>query len=253
MDQKNKLPSSVEKILIRLSDGEGSALDRIIGSVLVATNKTCRQFKDDMSSLSIKVSSLTNGTTTKPATVDLWTRIERRIDEEERAAIYLGNRSAISNPQAPTQSWLREVFSPALFGGMAVGVATAAVAFFAFKPAEMSSTISRGVNFAANRIVAEQPPVDLVSFSDSQRSGSRSRIDNREAFRNQRQVRLLRRMDTKVPFEVDWMKSDGKVSFVQDPQLGSTVIWVKRDDSSDAPKAIEREPRIVVPVVKSPR
>lgn len=246
MDQKNKLPASIEKLLIKTADGEGFLLERLLGSVLVAVSSECRNFKDEMSSVSLRVRSLReeSGLNAKP--VDLWSRIERRIDEEERAAVYLGDRPVAHEERTSLGSWMREVFSPALFGGMAVGVATATIAFFAFKPGDIrSSSVISGAQFSSNRIVSEQPPVDLVSFSTAKGGSSRPKVDNREAFRNQRQVRLLKRMDTQIPFEVDWMKSDGKVSFIQDPSQGSTVIWVKRDEARTASKALSLQPGIV--------
>jgi hypothetical protein len=247
MDQKNKLPAIVERLLIKVGDGEGSFIERTIASLLTSAHVGSREFSREMKVLGEKVKFL-NAEPSSPKTTDLWAKIERRINEEERAAVYLGRRDVKVSAEEGRTSWLRQVLSPALFGGMAVGVATATIAFFAFKPgspATPSFVSGAGIKVASNQIIAEQPPVDLVSFSSKDRNRSASRVDNREAFRNQRQVRLLKRMDPRIPFEVDWMKSDGKVSFIQDAQEGSTVIWVKRNDPATTPKVLEAEPRIV--------
>ena len=247
MDQKNKLPVIIERLLIKVGDGEGSFVERAIASLLTSSHPGSREFSREMKVLGEKVQFL-NAEPSSSKSLDLWAKIERRINEEERAAVYLGRRDVQVAAEEGRASWIRQVLSPALFGGMAVGVATATIAFFAFQPGTPDSpsfVSGSGVKIASNQIVAEQPAVDLVSFSSKDRNRNRSRLDNRDAFRNQRQVRLLKRMDPRIPFEVDWMKSDGKVSFIQDPQEGSTVIWVKRNDPATTPKVLEAEPRIV--------
>lgn len=243
METKTKLPARVEKLLIKVTDGEGSIVERGMVSFLTTAHAGCRDFCRDMKLVGEKVRLLEQDAAPQNS-VDLWSKIERRIEAEERAAIYLGQREVSTSESQTGASWLSEIFNPSVFGGMAVGVATAAVAFFVFKPGTgplNQFDSSQEIRIANNSIISEQPPVELVSFSKNKKAN----VDNREAFKNQRQVRLLRRMNPRIPFEVDWLKSDGKVSFIQDPSQGSTVIWVKRNEGVNEPKVLEAEPRIL--------
>jgi len=243
MENKTKLPAKIEKLLIKVSDGEGSLIERGVASFLTSAHNGCRDFCRDMKIVGDKVRFLEDDASPSKS-VDLWSKIERRIEAEERAAIYLGQREGGGVEKDARTSWFAEIFNPSVFGGMAVGVATAAVAFFVFKPGTGSLNqfdSNQEIKIASSSIISDQPPVELVSFSKNKKAN----VDNREAFRSQRQVRLLRRMNPSIPFEVDWLKSDGKVSLIQDPAQGSTVIWVKRNDSANQPKVLEAEPRIL--------
>lgn len=245
------LPQFIERLLIKICDGQASFLERCIGQVLTSAHEGCRIFSRDIRVLNDKLQSgpLHSETSSSPS-LDLWSKIERRIEEEERVALYLGKREVSVEKEESRIPWLKEVMNPGVFGGMAVGLATATVAFVVFsngyeKPIsqQVASSFAAAVpvNIEPQRNTAEG--VDFVTFSDNQ---NKRRLISREAFRSQQQMRALKRMDSRIPFEVDWMRSDGQVSFIQDPRERSTVIWVNRNNSNpNRPKVLEAEPKII--------
>ncbi len=248
MRNSSMLPQFLERLLIKVCDGEASLLERCVGHACISLHEGCRQYSREMRILNDQLKGEVFGVEARPS-VNLWDKIERRIEEEERAAIYLGKREVMIQEEESRAPWFKEIFNPGVFGGMAVGLATATVAFVVFSkgpvsPAGVDNLASRDSSIAvidSQRNTAEG--VDFVTYSNNQ---DRRRLMSREAFRSQQQMRALKRMDSRIPFEVDWMRSDGHVSFIQDPKERSTVIWVKRSNSNpNRPRVLEAEPKII--------
>jgi len=246
--KNNNRPSFLEKLMLRVVDGEATALESVVLKVASKMNPAVSSRLEDFQKVNRHLSTL------KPerVSVDLWSQVERRIDEEERSAAFLGQRAAREAQAEERESFIKHIFNPSLFGGMAVGLATAGVAFVIFNggiSSGDSTEVASNTDSAAEEIASAehntaQGIANFVSYGGS--AAAKRREQTYEAYRNQRQVREIRRMDKSLPFEVDWMRSDGHVSFIQDPRRGSTVIWVKRGaENPNRPQLLEADPNLV--------
>jgi len=265
-ESKIKLSNKEEELLIGHFDGELSLFQNFLAKRLLQSNPLAREYFGSLKEVAASLRSFKADINVNNK-VDLWDRIERRIDQEERAEFFLGTRDT-ARSELPTSNWFGQFVNKSVFGGMTVGLATAAVAFVALdNRTESTPNISLGNSVAvineasqvrfspfvnSDHNVANQ--VEYASFSDSSayQSLAQKKVSSNNGFRNQKDLRTLKRME--IPFKVDWMRSDGQVSFIQDPRRGSTVIWVNKGSQNPSrPIVLEAEPKLVTsPLDSSP-
>ncbi len=254
-----KLSKGQEKLLVRYMDGECSFVEDLLVKMILRLSINAREFVADLHNVDkatkawaeSNVSSAVVGSATAES-LNMWQRIERRILQEEHSAIFHGERTPVKEELGLAGSIFEKVFNKSLFGGMAVGVATAALAFVVL---DQGGDIVGPVGSEGNKIAILTPAdphnvasgVEFVSYPESSnRANSPRRNPSEEAYRVQRDIRSMRKME--IPFQVDWMRSDGHVRFIQDARKGSTVIWVDRETSkSDRPVVLEVEPKLFTP------
>ena len=168
--------------------------------------------RDFLADLKVVSRGIQHGLTTEVPVLQssLWSAISQRIDQEERAAVYLGSRA-----DRPVR---RSFFSSGVsFGwGLTGGAVAAGVTLLIansvnysapqFSP---STQMARdGGSFSAvQQGIPQVIDSTLVGDPVSSRSGSRQRQQS---------------------VDVDWVRSDGAVRFFSDPSQRSTMIWVKK-------------------------
>ena len=126
--------------------------------------------------------------------VDLWQQIERRISDEEHAALFLGKRSFGEQPKASlSKSWLL----------VATPVSAAALALFIyFDKGEPNKVTPGSLSASVNTVPLEIQPVSVVA-----------------------------RTPEANPWEVEWMRSEGRVSMIQHRGARVPILWVNRNEA----------------------
>lgn len=243
-----------EKLLIRYMDSQTGMVEDLMAVAILRISKSARDFVAQLRSADLAAKTWAVEQIPDHR-VDLWQRIERRIAQEQHAAVFLGERKVLleSTKERPVfVGFLEKAFNKSLFGGMAVGVATAAFAFVIMQQQPSTTVVSNGTT--TPRVVSTNQH-NVASGVEFVSAGGTSRSSNIASNRSQRDYiqrnsvernynRAIKRVE--IPFEVDWMKSDGQVRFIQDPRQGSTVIWVKRNSvKDDRPVVLEAEPKLV--------
>ncbi|MBX7145634.1 MAG: hypothetical protein K1X79_14375 [Oligoflexia bacterium] len=196
-----------ENMLMRYLDGESGFFERRAVEGLLKSNPAAQIFVDAQR----RISQMANEYSKLLPQVDLWDRVSQRIQQEEHAAIFLGARAK----QEPTGVWanfLRRISTPWSVGlSGAVALASA-----------LMVTLSPGVRGAGAVLggVAQES-----STSNVQTVALHGRPQLLEDDRSPNVV------------EVDWMRSDGRVRILHDPNERAPMIWVKRRTTSVAAPA----------------
>lgn len=152
----------------------------------------------------------------------LWSNIDQRIDQEERAALYLGKRDLSLDRdnrglgQLATWAEYRWAVPSAVAASLIV-----AGGLFMSKAGQVDSltsraTIARSSNSTAGSMGAETSSLSRVRFASKQDDLPQIIEPSRN------------RPQTLSNVDVDWVHSDGAVRFLSDPERNSTMIWVKK-------------------------
>jgi len=200
---KLQLSHKQELLLSKFFDGECSLIGTLWAKRLLSSNTDAQKFLAQLHDVRDKCSQLTSPLAAAP--VDLWERIATRIEQEEHAALYLGLRRL----EQPRESlWQRLSIRHAMIGG-ASGAAIAAVLLTLVNSPSQLLTFSAP---AAGPVVHNQfvQPVGI---------GSTAPIANRYAASPVR---------SHNPLEVDWMRANGSLKLIPDPNGASAIIWVRR-------------------------
>lgn len=187
------LSESEEALLSQYFDGECSFITRRRAQRLINSNPLAQVFLEHLTSVG---SQLKQESALSGVSVDLWSKIEARIDSEERAALYLGERRR----EPERLSLLDQLRSKqALFGGLSGAAVAASVLLFVAAPADKSSVGPAPQSFqqAAVGGLEAQP----ASFSPN----------------------------AQPAMEVDWMRANGSLKLFQNPSGKSATIWVRRN------------------------
>lgn len=208
-----------EQVLCRFLDGEGHYLDRFQAKWLLKNNPRAREFVREIEQVGHVVCVDLNRVESCPDLDRMWGRISQRIDNEERAALYLGERVLLPSQQRPASQQRPESLMSRRYGWGVAGLASAACIAFFVVGFETNSSAPAGGRLVATgsseQVVARSEGsavVDLVS-SNPQEQVSRSR--------------LIGDFDSHG-VEVDWMRSQGHVRVIPDSERRSGIIWVKR-------------------------
>ena len=233
MKQENgmaQLSEREEQLLSKYFDGECGWLGRFRAKQLLGRNSAARSFFEALSLIGTETQQLSG------QKVDLWQAINRRIDQEERAALYLGERRASTETK-------RIVWNPGFTWGASGAMVTAGLAVIVFATSSTSSNTTQQARAAAGVL----PQVQGVERSATleQASMPQSSIQQNSFIPQEMipQAALVseggaspRSLPNSASFrdplsemvEVDWMRSNGSLRLLQDPGERSAIIWVKR-------------------------
>lgn len=162
---------------------------------------------------------------------NMWDRVSARIEAEERSQILLGKRSLDNNASFAWQ----KIFSKAslqelqnLFGARAFGVSAMVLAatLILVVVGPYSNFSNNNNNNVAANVSAPGSKVSgfgLLPVSGRINEKSEEPFTRPQIVEDQYQRAL----------EVDWVRSPGRVKFIQNPRERSAIIWVRR-----------REPRV---------
>lgn len=203
-----ELTEKQQMLLSAYVDDECSRLSRFFAERLIKTNSEARLFVQNLKNTSQTYRSLA---TSNDSSVNLWDRISQRIEGEERAALYLGQRKPVTTSNAP--SLLERLLSrQAIVGGLS-GAAIAATVLLLVsrpsKPGEILPVYTGGPVAAHNSSAFHQASLG----NEPQSFGARSAM------------------------EVDWMRGNGSFNIIQNPNDKSAIIWVRKRPSTGTSRA----------------
>lgn len=194
----NTLSEREEKLLMQLHDDECGFLQRLRARRLLKQSDTARAFVKQLDSVTVSV----RGISSHETSIDLsgmWDRVALRIEQEERAEIFLGRRKAVS--EEPRSSWMAAVW------GMSGVLAAASLALV---------IVQRGDDGAA-------PGVSGIQVASQ---AGIPQLQSRGVSLGGESPRIVQRPEQAV--EVDWVRSDGQVRFIADGRQRTSLIWVKK-------------------------
>jgi hypothetical protein len=197
-----KLSEREQLLLSRYADGECGFFQSFQAKLLLSRSHDALRYLSNLEKFRSSFSE--HLSTQEEPQVDLWERINSRIEQEERAALYLGTRRV----ESPRNSIWDTLSLPSTWVGGLSGAAIAGAALIFFhKPAEI-------VSFSAPQQIALQSAPQRVQ---------------QVALGSQRQARPRVAPLTQQPsFEVDWMRSHGSLNLIPDSGGASAIIWVRR-------------------------
>lgn len=200
-DNDPKLTERQEALLSRYFDGECGLIRKLLAKRLLTHNILASDFLsvlEKQRSLHQKSKPLDSGS------IDLWARIDARIEQETKAAFYLGNRQLEESPRS-----LFDKLKPfqTLLGGLS-GAAVAAIALVVlYNPREILS-FSAPQGALLSRPGVFQP----VGLGNSKPSMASQEFTRRGS----------------PALEVDWMRSNGSLTVIPDPNGSSAILWIRR-------------------------
>jgi hypothetical protein len=200
-----------EIVLSQWVDGEAGWLARFRAQRLLKTRPEAREFCSYLRACSETLRGCTP-VVSSDSKVDLWSRIERRIKEEQKLEVYLGKRQS-----SGSDSHDRHHRNRALIFGGGGAVTMLAGMLLLMSPFTTSVRQEQASDPAGAAPVMGVIPASLPGQEKQGKHGLPRIIE-----RNQ-----------PIPLEVDWMRSDGRVHVVQDSDERSTIVWVKRRRRAD--------------------
>lgn len=281
-----------QELLSRYFDGESSWLQSLNAKRVLKSNPTAAAYIESLAALRAEVSRVMTETSPEQSfQVDLWAKIESRIENEERNAIYLKNSSVnksisksknrpyrvesrVENQLEISNSigaaWSALVTKVAHGRGLGVGFGTGAVSAALLMFTILPSNILPGNNRSPT---AE--PARLTSFevstarNEAQALQLASNLSSREGSLGGLEAREVRYLPSDIqgtdfdvnarylgtgsgiggtvfsgsgigsgdyrsvsssrevqPVEIDWVRSDGRLRVMRDPQESNPVIFV---------------------------
>lgn len=213
---KSKLSESQQLLISRFCDGECSYLSNFFAKRLLAKNAAARELLTELEDLKNSCGELFKER--EEIKVDLWGQIETRIEQEERASLYLGERRIKeTRPSFIERFDLRH----ALFGGVSgAAVAAALLLTVNSRPADIVTFSAPSAGLLSSSGIIQPAGVNT---NNAPTSASRYQISNRAP---------------RKPLEVDWMRANGSLSLIPDPNGSSAIIWVRRRPSQYAPSRL---------------
>jgi hypothetical protein len=156
-----------------------------------------------------------------PLKTSLWKQIEQRIDQEERAALYLGKRELGAEHSEPSRLFNIPEFSWGLSGVTTAGFGVLLMLSFflnnTFRHYSTGFLEKETESVIANRVADMGGSAPAPVRFASQQNDLPQIIEP-----------TRRGPQTLSSIDVDWVHSDGAVRFFSDPNRNSTMIWVKK-------------------------
>lgn len=221
---KTKLTVSHERLLMRYHDGECSWFTARRAKALLAFSADAKEYLAHLQQLAQVVDSFSHSAV-EP--VDLWARIEQRIDQEEKTALYLGKRSFSATGATRSSSGFGGLFT----FGAPVAAFVVVLSFFLYTGNEIPVTeigqtvASLSVNSTAVSGVAPESRTVLPVANTAPVSYTDPTVGVQVAPTAQ----FVRSHD---PWEVEWIRSDGRVRMIHQRSGRAPVLWIKRHNSA---------------------
>lgn len=213
---KEQLSEKEELLLMKALDGEGSFVEDLRAKWLLKRSTLARDFVRLWGK--VRTETVSELDSRVPVDLDLWPRIAQRIEQEQRAELFLGKRTFKAE-----RVWFR---SPAL--GLAGASMAAAALMFLVLPRGESLLRSGGLpqggaGVALQNNVGPVSQLEPVAFSGAETQ-----------HRDRPQIIERGVPEAMLPqtMEVDWMRSDGRLKVIPMPSGQGGIIWVKRKNGS---------------------
>lgn len=216
MTVEEKLSEKEQLLLSRFFDGDCGFIGSWRAQKLLARNPLANQFIDNLESIQHMV---TQRSYSGSGTVDLWDKIERRINEEQRSELYLGTRTSTESPSL----WqnLSETYAMWISGATGATLAAVAIIF-------LNSSTDQSPLMPQRQSIGRAPVAQQVAV----------KAPNRQSAIGIPRIQRSRPQS----FAFDWMRSEGALHFIPDPNGASTIIWITRND--EAPHSSSQDTRM---------
>lgn len=196
--RSRELSERQQILLSSYVDNECSLFSRLLAERLIKTNNEARLFVHTLKNTS---QAYRASVSEHDTSIDLWDRISNRLESEERAALYLGQRKPTVDSQGP--SLMEKLLSrQALIGGLSGAAVAATVLVFISRPSRPGEILPV---YTGGPVAAHNSPAfhQASLGADTQALGS-------------------------SPMEVDWMRGNGSFKIIQNPKDNSAIIWVRK-------------------------
>ncbi len=203
--ETKRLSEHQELLLSSYVDNECSFFSRIRAERLIKGNDSARLFVRNLQQTSQTYRSLFSDTHKSP---DLWDKISQRIEGEERAALYLGQREP-ATAQDDGSPLARFLSKQAVLGGLSGAAVAACVLLFISRPTQPGEIIPV---YTGGPVAAHNPSAFRQASLESARQAPTSGSS----------------------MEVDWMRSTGSLKIIQNPHDNSAIFWVRKRPSVES-------------------
>ncbi len=232
--QCSELSDKERMLLMAYHDRECGAFGCWRARNLLSRSTEAAEFFSVLTDVSSGIKTVVDSTTPE-LKESLWGAISARIDQEERAAVYLGAR--MRAPESRRRASFAAPFGWSMAGGLVAASFTVVVIG---KMQAVQSITGHSVSPAYARISnsASLDPVGYRSLNVGSGSSSDDLpkiLESRDgrggeplAFANQSVEKPLQSRVVQNSVDVDWVRSAGAVRFFSDPNQHSTMIWVKK-------------------------
>lgn len=237
--KKRLLSEKQERLLMCYHDEACSWFGGIRARRLLAISEAAREYAQSLEDISTVMSSPAQ---MRSGSVQLWQGVVRRIEQEERAAMYLGKRifadRTRSKAAARDYSFFKAGVPVAAIGALAVAFLMLPVQEFdsANENGARLQTVQQGVSerspqqgfvmsVAANNPVT-QPSASLASASLA--SAGQASSSNLALSQSTPVPQYGRSQD---PWEVEWIRSDGRVRMIPHRAGRAPILWINRQES----------------------
>ena len=195
--ETKELTEKQQLLLSTYADNECSFFSRWMAERLIKSNPDAQLFIDTLKN---NAQIFRDATTTNDSSADLWSKISQRIDAEERAAIYLGERKpAVS--EGIGAAWSNWLSRHAVMGGLSGAAMAAMVLVLVTRPSKPGEILPV---YTGGPVAAQSSsPFRQAAFTGAGSSG-------------------------RSTMEVDWMRSNGSLQLIQNPTSKSAIIWVRK-------------------------
>jgi hypothetical protein len=246
---KGKLSDAQISLLCEWFDGEAGWLSKVRAQRLVSRNLTAASFVEQLRGISAQTRALVDEQFGAGGKVDLWSKIAAQIEIEERAAVYTKRPMSATSTKSKGRGfaeWLKGSVSGArgLGVGFGSGVMTAALVLLTVLPGNQDGSlptttpsaqggnavdvaVAPRLNVASGAESVSYSPFDIqgtdfdLSNEFARNGGAVSRIG-----RGRNAVREVSAQRAVSPVEMDWVRSDGRLLVMRDPNESNPVIYV---------------------------
>lgn len=195
----NSLSAREESLLCRYFDGECNWFQSILAKRLVNSSEDAKKFLTTLDKLKLEINTREPLPLRNAAA--FWEDIEIRIDQEERSAVFQGDRIESEQPGIFEYLFSRRVWA----SGMGGAVVCATVLMMV-----------------------------VPGYKGSKSGGLASSADNEQTAQMSHGRPVILNDHTQQAFEVDWMRGGGPMRVIPDPVEHSAIIWVKRRPQQDS-------------------
>ena len=210
----SKLEEKKIQLLQKFVDGEASLIERGLVRLAARYSLQIRAELSEVTDLSARLQSYLK--VDEFNSTNLWDRIGARIDQEQRASLFLGDRK---ERESSSQWWVFP--SGILAGGLAMALLT-------FTFGQLDRSVGTQVVAGASSVVSNAPSgVELTS-------GSPANEGNLTLVKSQQQA-AIRELEKEFyekelarELEVDWMRSAGRMRIIPDRADHLAVIVIQR-------------------------
>jgi hypothetical protein len=197
---RDTLSEKEELLLSRFHDGECSYISAFFARRLLSKNRAAQIFLADLECLSSQCTALV----AKPPSVDLWARIEARIEQEQRAEFYVGAH----RPHVTREPLFQRVnLRHATWGGLSGAAIAAAVLVVLGRPQQIVTFSAPSAGPVAHNQLIQQAGIT--------NAGGQRPLYQTTPIKQHRSL------------EVDWMRANGSLKLIPDPGGSSAIIWVR--------------------------